>query len=204
MHEQIHNKLGAYLDGELNERSRLEVQAHLATCQLCREELGSLRQLSEQLHAIPTPDFMPANRFAAQLLLQLPRQKVAPQLRPRFQLAGWMAPAAILIVWLITQAISSLSAAVSIANHLGLTGEATAWLDSRQPLTWITATQTVFGGLLNADGQAGLNSVSEWSVLFQRLAAPFVWQIALAVLYWAALALWWQSRQTRQSAEAAR
>jgi anti-sigma factor RsiW len=55
-HETVEPLLSAYLDGELlAERHRL-VEAHLATCVICRETLAALRAGDDALAALaPTP-----------------------------------------------------------------------------------------------------------------------------------------------------
>ena len=92
MPDQMSDKLGAYLDGELDRRAQSEVQAHLETCPACQDELEELRRLSHLLRAAPQPDFTPASDFKAQLMLQLPRREEAlPQAPHTRQLAaaGW-------------------------------------------------------------------------------------------------------------------
>ena len=55
-HETIEPLLSAYLDGELDLERRSLVEAHLATCAICRETLAALRAGDDALAAIaPTP-----------------------------------------------------------------------------------------------------------------------------------------------------
>ncbi|KPL04663.1 MAG: hypothetical protein AMK75_00965 [Planctomycetes bacterium SM23_65] len=49
----ICDHLSAYLDGELEAELAREVKAHLDSCERCREELDSLRELTGMLHALP-------------------------------------------------------------------------------------------------------------------------------------------------------
>ena len=74
MHDDMRALLNAYLDGELNGTRLQELDLHLAGCEACREELKELRLVSELLQAAPAPEFMPAGRFASNLVLRLPRQ----------------------------------------------------------------------------------------------------------------------------------
>ncbi|MFW6457061.1 MAG: anti-sigma factor family protein, partial [Planctomycetota bacterium] len=64
--EQI---LSAYLDGELSEEERRQVESHIKQCDDCRHELESLRRTVEVLHELPTipasPDF--TSRVLAEL-----------------------------------------------------------------------------------------------------------------------------------------
>ncbi len=50
--KHIKDKLGAYLDGELNEGSAKSIERHLHSCPDCRKELQELRQLSSCLDSI--------------------------------------------------------------------------------------------------------------------------------------------------------
>ncbi len=43
-HRSVRKQLYEYLRGELQERSRREIEAHLASCEECREELEALRE----------------------------------------------------------------------------------------------------------------------------------------------------------------
>ena len=56
---QIREQLELYLDDELLDDARQEVEAHLSTCPACTEELASLRALAEELgggKAVVVPD----------------------------------------------------------------------------------------------------------------------------------------------------
>ncbi len=45
--------LSAYLDAQVTPTERQQIEAHLATCPACREELASLRQTVALVHALP-------------------------------------------------------------------------------------------------------------------------------------------------------
>ena len=45
-HDQISQRLSAYLDGEVSPDERAKIEQHLAECSLCTELLASLRALS--------------------------------------------------------------------------------------------------------------------------------------------------------------
>ena len=47
------DRLSEYLDGELPERERLEVEGHLATCEVCRETLDQLLTVVEKARTAP-------------------------------------------------------------------------------------------------------------------------------------------------------
>src|SRR5512145_2425841 len=143
-------KLGAYLDGELNERSQRAMQAHLETCQSCQNELEKLRHLSSLLHAAPLPEFTPAGRFTSQLMLQLPRRKETSGAKRSFRIAGWAIPTTVLLGWVFIQVTLGLTTLLIIAQQFGLIGDATAWLTTAsQQTSWFAIIQTLFGDSSN-------------------------------------------------------
>ncbi|MFQ5946282.1 MAG: anti-sigma factor family protein, partial [Anaerolineae bacterium] len=52
-HSRIQALLSAYLDGEISPREQSAVEEHLEGCDLCTEELLTLRQTVEMLHTLP-------------------------------------------------------------------------------------------------------------------------------------------------------
>jgi predicted anti-sigma-YlaC factor YlaD len=191
----IHDKLGAYLDGELDRRAQSEVQAHLATCSTCQAELEELRRLSHLLKAAPQPDLTPALTFKAQLMLQLPHRAEPQHPRLNARLLPWMALALPLVAWIFIQVTLGLSTLVSLANQAGLLDGAAAWAATgpQQNLGFVIA-QAVIGGLLGQQGLAGLNILNNASLFAQNLIVPFLWQVGVALLYWGALALVWHTK----------
>ena len=61
----ISRKLSAFLDGELNERDREAVKAHLEACASCSEELRLFRAADSGLRALPAAE--PPPFFAARV-----------------------------------------------------------------------------------------------------------------------------------------
>ncbi|MGH2514277.1 MAG: anti-sigma factor family protein, partial [Ktedonobacterales bacterium] len=54
--DEWREQLSTYLDGELSDAERKQVEAHLVTCAECQRELAELRQVRKLLRALPTPD----------------------------------------------------------------------------------------------------------------------------------------------------
>jgi predicted anti-sigma-YlaC factor YlaD len=52
-HDYVHDRLSAYVDGELSPRERSRVKAHLRTCALCQTELRELRWTKSVLQQAP-------------------------------------------------------------------------------------------------------------------------------------------------------
>lgn len=68
--QDIQPELSAYLDGELTPPQRAEVEAHLASCPRCREEVAELKTLAAGVAALPKLE--PAPQFLAEV-----RRKIA-------------------------------------------------------------------------------------------------------------------------------
>ena len=76
-------KLGAYLDGALEERDARSAERHLSSCATCQGEVGQLRRLKQalaQTAAVPEPDW---TGFWPGVVRGIERQGVAPQPRRR-------------------------------------------------------------------------------------------------------------------------
>ncbi len=55
LHEQLQDMLAGYADNELNDEQTLQVEAHLAGCEDCRNDLARQTVLSHRLDDIPLP-----------------------------------------------------------------------------------------------------------------------------------------------------
>jgi hypothetical protein len=73
--QDIQPELSAYLDGELTPPQRAEVEAHLASCPRCQEELAELKTLAAGVAALPKLE--PAPQFLAEV-----RRKIARSDKP--------------------------------------------------------------------------------------------------------------------------
>ncbi len=196
MPDLMRAKLGAYLDGELAGRSLLEMQTHLQTCPGCQAELAELQQLSQLLHTAPLPEFTPAGRFVANLLLQLPRRPAAPQAASPTPWFGWLIPLGLLAAWVFIEVTVRLAALLTWAGQSGWLGQSAAWLNPGQRVTlWFSATRLLLGDSLN------LAWLNEAGLFLQNLAGPFFWQATVAVLYVAWLAYWWASQRNANGSD---
>ena len=61
--EYVHSVLEEYLAGELNADTQAAIEAHIATCQDCQNELNFALELSETLQELPRPQ-PPAEVFS--------------------------------------------------------------------------------------------------------------------------------------------
>lgn len=67
--QEVHRRLEAYLDGELNTERRLALEAHLPACPACLADLADRRTLHGWLDRLPPPA-LPAT-FTANLMRRI-------------------------------------------------------------------------------------------------------------------------------------
>jgi anti-sigma factor RsiW len=197
MLDQIRNKLNAFLDGELDQRGQIEVQAHLETCQTCRDELEALRRASHILRSAPEPEFASAQSFKAQLMLHLPHQTEAlPEAaHSHSQLLPWMVPAAVLAGWIFIQVALNLTGLISLAGQAGILDGALARAAGSTPqMQWFAAAQAAAANLLGAQVPVSLKLLNDASVFANNVIILLMWQLGAAALYWGALTLLWQGK----------
>jgi hypothetical protein len=194
MHDNIRNLLNAYLDGELHGTRLLEVKMHLASCETCREELKTLRQVLNLLHDTPTPAFLPVERFVANLTLNLPRRTLADRPPKPGSPVWWLVPAVLMAAWFFAKTVFTLTSVVTAANTAGLL-ENVSWLNSEQQWLWISMAQTVFG--IETETHPLLSTLNEVSVFGINWFNGFLWQAAIVLLYWGWLTVWWIRRRPR-------
>ncbi|HEY3312970.1 MAG TPA: zf-HC2 domain-containing protein [Anaerolineales bacterium] len=140
MNQHVLELLPAYHDGQLNPERQEQVKAHLQTCPACVARLEELESLSSLLKSDTPPGLLHPDRFAAQVILKLPRlesDKPGGQATsiPRRLLA---APLIIIIVWAFLQA------ALLITSVLLWAG----WVLGLEPINLPGALVLDFGGLL--------------------------------------------------------
>jgi anti-sigma factor RsiW len=59
-HREISDLIPWYVNGTLDDRRRERVEAHLASCTTCRDELANERRLYQEMAAEPGVEYMPA------------------------------------------------------------------------------------------------------------------------------------------------
>jgi anti-sigma factor RsiW len=201
MPEHVSQWLGAYLDEQLKGARLRQVEAHLAECPACQDELQALRKLSVLLQQAPKPVKIPdPERFANQVMIHLPPVPQRSQVQRSLDAAWWLPPVGILLAWIFTQTVFLLSDWILAAYNLDLLGEAAAWLAPAGPgvawwsniLDWL--------GLLNGES---LQWLALGETLSRNLLSQLAWQIPIAALYMGWLALWLMKAQPLQSAEKA-
>lgn len=201
MPEHITAWLGAYHDGELRGARLRQVENHLAECAACQAALEEMQGLSSLLReTAPAGDFLPTERFVANLTLSLPRQPEPPQTPKLMEIGWWLIPVGVLGAWVFLQITFSLSSlALAVANS-GLVDGNLAWLRGNPPqMEWFALATNLFGNQLGAPGQALLLELNEASVFVTRLMVNLLPQAFLAVIYLGWLAAWWWRHQSQAS-----
>ena len=196
MHEDMRALLSAYLDGELHGTRLLEMKLHLSGCEACRNELKELRLVSDLLQAAPLPEFMPAGRFASNLMLSLPRRS-GRELPPKpGSLAWWLVPAGLVLAWSFVQTVFTLTGVVTAAQMAGLLGQAARWLSGGQETVWFAAITSLFGSQAGT-AEPALSVLNTLNVYGVNLLDGFLWQALIVLLYWGWLTAWWLIRRPR-------
>jgi len=197
MHEKMYPLLNAYLDGELHEQQRMEMEIHLASCAVCQNELKELRLVSGLLQAIPTPKYASAERFISQITLSMPRHTREIQPTKLGSLAWWLVPVGLIGAWFFIQTVFTLTDLVTAANLTGLLGNASAWLSGsgRESIWFRTVTSLIVGQPTGV--QSTLSLVNNVSIFAANLFGGFLWQAAIVLVYWGWLFLWWLRRGSR-------
>ncbi|MCK4336685.1 MAG: zf-HC2 domain-containing protein, partial [Candidatus Aminicenantes bacterium] len=76
-HKTIIDSLGAFLDGELNQKQINIIKKHLNTCAECRKELESLKSLNDYSREVflEAPEYDDWNSFSERIILKINRNK---------------------------------------------------------------------------------------------------------------------------------
>jgi anti-sigma factor RsiW len=190
--------LGAYHDGELHGARLHQVEQHLVECATCQAELDEIRSLSALLHETKEGDFLSAERFAANLSLNMPRRPVQDRPRSMLNIGWWLAPVSLLGVWLFVNITISMGSLLSFAVNAGLIGHDAAWLKGNAlQMNWYSAATNLFGSQLGAPGHAALTMMNDAQLFLAQLVGSLLPQIVLAVLYLGWLFSWWLRHQAQ-------
>jgi hypothetical protein len=202
MSEHITQWLGAYHDGELSGLRLRQVEQHLAECAECLAELEGMQGLSTLLQeTAPARDFLPTERFVANLTLNLPRQ-TEPLSQPRkmLEIGWWLIPVGVLGAWVFLWITFSLSEAAQFVANTGLLGGNLAWLRGNPPqMEWFATVSNLFGNQIGFTGQVVLSELNEAGVFVTKLMGILLPQALLAMLYLGWLLAWWLRHQRQAS-----
>jgi predicted anti-sigma-YlaC factor YlaD len=198
MSNHITEWLNAYLDGELHGSRLQHVEDHLAECEVCLAELESLEKLSGLLQEIPEPEFIAAERFAAQVSLRLPHPKATTYRRKALEVGWWMIPVGLLATWIFMSTSFLVNDMLSVANSFGLLTSVSDWV------MFGTSNASNWSATL---GQFGILSGNSLDVVasteaFTRTTLPQIGlQISVALLYLSWIAIWWARRRRQENGQ---
>ena len=200
MVKHVTSWLNAYLDGELPDAQLRQVEKHLAECDECQAELEQMRNLSALLHETdPADEFLPTERFVANLTLNLPRRPEHSRPRKTLEIGWWLIPVGALGVWLFFQITFSLSSVVLAVSETGLLDNGLSWLQWDPPQTrWFSLVMDFFGGQMGFTGRFILSALNDLNLFIRDMTSGFIWQALFATLYLGWLASWWW-RQSNQA-----
>ena len=200
MSEHVCKRLEAYLDGQLSGQHCRTVEAHLSSCESCREELEELRSLSALLSDTkPEAENVSADRFTAQVMLQLPRREPAsPQGTSSNGMIWWLVPVVLLFIWLFTQTVMLITGLVSSADQFGLLGELSGHLVSGLPRgSWIIFIFGVVNQNFGTSSIAVLDIYSDADRIARTLGFQVLWQSIILLLFWSWMVIWYVHRQRK-------
>jgi negative regulator of sigma E activity len=99
--------LEAYADGELGTRRRAQLEAHLATCFTCSQELAHARRVRDTLRALP-------ERFCDEALMEEVAARIQREPRPVAEMQGSASLAARMRRWFAVRALPAWQPAVAV------------------------------------------------------------------------------------------
>jgi hypothetical protein len=204
MPKHVTEWLGAYHDGELSSARLRQVEGHLAECAECQAELDGIQGLSALLReTAPAGEFVPTERFVANLSLSLPRQPKQPQPRKMLEIGWWLIPVGLLGTWVFIQITISLSSVVMATLDTGLLGSNLSWLQGNpSQMEWFATAMNLFGNQIGFTGRVILSELNDASLFVTELTGRYLWQALLAVSYLGWLVAWWLRHQRQASQNA--
>jgi hypothetical protein len=176
------------------------MESHLAECPSCSAELDEFRQVSQLLKAAPLPEFLPRERFTANLALLLPRRPVQDRPVGKATFAWWLVPAGLLSLVLFVRTVFLVSTMVSLADLTGLLGSTAAWLGAGGQTFWFNTLMNLTGGQLGA-AQASIAALNELGLLGHSVITSLFWQAGIFMFYCAWLAFWLKQNNRKLSLE---
>jgi hypothetical protein len=195
MSDHVTEWLNAYLDGELHGSRLQQVEAHLVECNACRTELDSLEKISALLQEIPAGEFTQPERFAAQISLRLPHQRLDAPRKKLLEIGWWMIPVALLAIWIFINTSFFIYDVLSVANGLGLLTGVSDWMRfvAWSDADWSSALGQI--GVLRGNSLALAASTE----VFTRTSLPqIILQVSIALLYLSWIAIWWAGPMRHQ------
>src|ERR671910_2535978 len=195
MSKHVTEFLNTYLDGELHGSRLHQVEDHLMECEACQAEFDALQAVSQLLQEVPTPDFTPPERFAAQVSLRLPHSKPVAPGRKALEIGWWMIPVGLLAAWVFINTTFLVDDMLSVANNFGLLTSVSDWMafGTSNAANWST-TLGQFGVL-----RGNTLDFAVFTETFTRTSLPqLILHISISLLYLSWIAIWWARRRHQE------
>jgi predicted anti-sigma-YlaC factor YlaD len=195
MSKHVTELLNTYLDGELHGSRLHQVEDHLTECEACQAEFDALQGVSQLLQEVPTPDFTPPERFAAQVSLRLPHSKPVTSARKALEIGWWMIPVGLLAAWVFINTTFLVDDMLSVANNFGLLTSVSDWMafGTSNAANWST-TLGQFGVL-----RGNTLDFAVFTETFTRTSLPqLILHISISLLYLSWIAIWWARRRHQE------
>jgi len=191
MNDHVLDLLGAYLDGELNNTRKQKVEAHLKQCSLCLSEYEGLCRTSQLVREASAPVFTPVEKFASQVVLQLPRIQGAANSGKRGLQVWWLVPFILLGAWFFIQTVFRLSQVISLLDQNSIFRVGVIEGGGVGMPFWLGALTSLLEPLFDGNQVSSLMFIHELTTIGREALGGFFWQSAIAILYLAWLAVWW-------------
>lgn len=193
MSKHMNGWLAAYHDGELGGRKLKQVEEHLKECEECRTELKELRSLSALLQESPAAsDLTPADRFVAQVGLQLPRRQAHPVWQRAARLGWQFAPVGLLGAWAFIQSALVVTLLLVVAQRFGFVENLAVTLGQSSVVESVqTGTFAAPANFLDNLGQFVIGSLGVGSLFGFNATLKIALPVVIGLLYLIWLASWW-------------
>lgn len=193
MSKHMNGWLAAYHDGELGGRKLKQVEEHLKECAECRTELKELQSLSALLQESPAAsDLTPADRFVAQVGLQLPRQQAQPIWQRAAQLGWQFVPVGLLGAWAIIQSVLVVTLLLVVAQRFGFVENLAETLGQSPAVESVqTGLFAAPANILNNLGQFVIGSLGVGNPLGFSATLKIALPVVIGLLYLVWLVSWW-------------
>lgn len=196
----ITNLIHAYHDGELSQERVHQVEAHLAGCADCRRELEALQALSLMLQEdLIAAQFTPADRFAAEVAMQLPRRPLAARRQKLWQTAWKAIPVGLAGAWGFVQAVFLMAFLLFPMLQSGVFSSVMPFLPE--------GSSTILSDVIGFASAPGLEEIGRLVLRLVTFSDPAVQslliylflQFVIGLLFCAWLATWWLAREKRSA-----
>ena len=198
--KHVAHLINAYHDGELSLERKNQVEFHLESCESCRREYEALQSLSVLLQEdIIEEQFTPANRFVAQVVMQMPRRTMLTPQQKLWRFAWKAIPVGLAGAWVFVQAVFMVAFVLYTVMQTGALSSVLSFLPEQRTsiLSELLGFASVPG--LKEIGGLILQLVTFNDPALQSMLIYLFLQFLIGILFCAWLVSWWISREKRSA-----